>query len=75
VRSEKAGRVRTCRLEQSSLQAAEKWFSGRREQWERHIDRLAAFLDQEDEAALAKPKIARTRVRADHSAAEKRRKR
>ena len=53
VRSEKTGRVRTCRIEPSVLSAAEGWFTKRRASWERRFDRLEAFL-AEDEAADAK---------------------
>jgi hypothetical protein len=40
VRSEKAGRVRTCRIEPAALQSAEKWITERRMSWERRLDRL-----------------------------------
>src|SRR5260221_8216373 len=40
VRSSKVGRVRRCRIEQSSLRAAEQWISARRSTWERRLDRL-----------------------------------
>lgn len=50
VRSEKAGRVRTCRLEPAALRTAEDWFEERRVAWERRLDRLADYLadDQAD---------------------------
>jgi DNA-binding transcriptional ArsR family regulator len=49
VRSEKVGRVRTCRIEPSALRMAEEWIAGRRAIWESRLDRLGAFLaDQED---------------------------
>jgi DNA-binding transcriptional ArsR family regulator len=44
VRSEKVGRVRTCRLEPGALSDAERWINDRRLQWERRLDRLGAFL-------------------------------
>jgi DNA-binding transcriptional ArsR family regulator len=44
VRSEKVGRVRTCRLEPQALQAAERWLSERRGEWERRLDRLGQYL-------------------------------
>jgi DNA-binding transcriptional ArsR family regulator len=47
VRSEKSGRVRTCRLEPAALQEAEKWIAYRRSGWERRLDRLEKFLDTE----------------------------
>lgn len=49
VRSEKVGRVRTCRLQPATLQAAEQWIADRRSDWEARLDRLSAFLDEEDE--------------------------
>lgn len=45
VRSEKAGRVRTCRIEPAALQAAERWIAERRVLWEARLDRLGAYLD------------------------------
>jgi len=47
VRSEKVGRVRTCRIEPAALESAEEWISARRAQWERRFDRLAAYLAEE----------------------------
>lgn len=44
VRSEKIGRVRTCRIEAGALQAAEQWINDRRTTWERRLDRLGDFL-------------------------------
>lgn len=44
VRSEKAGRVRTCQIEPTALRTAEQWISARRTNWERRLDRLGDFL-------------------------------
>lgn len=44
VRSEKLGRVRTCRVEPKALRMAEQWISERRTLWEQRFDRLGAFL-------------------------------
>lgn len=44
VTSEKVGRVRTCRIEASTLRSAEQWISDRRGSWERRLDRLGHFL-------------------------------
>ena len=44
VSSEKVGRVRTCRIEASTLRSAEQWISERRSSWERRLDRLGDFL-------------------------------
>ena len=46
VRSEKAGRVRTCRIVPAALRTAEDWFAARRATWERRLDRLADYLDE-----------------------------
>jgi DNA-binding transcriptional ArsR family regulator len=48
VRSEKAGRVRTCRIEAAALCTAEEWIAARRTQWERRLDRLGAYLAEQD---------------------------
>ena len=45
VRTEKAGRVRTCQLEPAGLSVAEKWIADRRSVWERRLDRLGKLLD------------------------------
>jgi DNA-binding transcriptional ArsR family regulator len=47
VRSEKAGRVRTCRLEPAALSAAEGWIADRRRGWEQRLDRLDTYLTEE----------------------------
>jgi len=44
VRSEKVGRIRTCRLEPVGLGLAEDWFAGQRAAWERRLDRLGEVL-------------------------------
>jgi DNA-binding transcriptional ArsR family regulator len=46
VRSEKVGRVRTCRIEPTGLQAAEDWVTERRRSWERRLDRLGDYLTE-----------------------------
>jgi DNA-binding transcriptional ArsR family regulator len=50
VHSEKAGRVRICRVEPTALKTVEDWVAGRRAQWEERFDRLATYLDEEDPA-------------------------
>ena len=47
VRSEKVGRVRTCRIEPKGLSIAESWISDRRSTWERRLDRLGEFLAEQ----------------------------
>ena len=44
VRSEKTGRVRTCRIEPQALSLAEQWINARRTEWERRLDRLGEYL-------------------------------
>ncbi|WP_394835765.1 metalloregulator ArsR/SmtB family transcription factor [Pendulispora rubella] len=48
IRTEKVGRVRTCRLEPNGLRLAEQWIADRRTLWERRFDRLGDILDEED---------------------------
>jgi DNA-binding transcriptional ArsR family regulator len=49
VRSEKVGRVRTCRVEPSAFRAAEAWFRGQRALWERRLDRLGEVLGEDEQ--------------------------
>jgi DNA-binding transcriptional ArsR family regulator len=49
VRTEKIGRVRTCRIEPSGFSAAEKWIGDLRSMWERKLDRLGEFLAMPDQ--------------------------
>jgi DNA-binding transcriptional ArsR family regulator len=44
VRSEKTGRVRTCRIEPEALRAAETWIAAQRTSWESRLDRLGEYL-------------------------------
>src|ERR1700692_1376615 len=44
VTSQKAGRIRTCRIESKALRTAEDWIAARRAMWERRLDRLGDFL-------------------------------
>jgi DNA-binding transcriptional ArsR family regulator len=48
VRSRKVGRVRTCSIEVKALQPVERWIEGRRSSWERRLDRLDAYLADDD---------------------------
>ncbi len=50
VRSEKVGRVRTCRIEPVVLNSAEQWISERRTSWEHHLDKLGAYLAEHPDA-------------------------
>jgi DNA-binding transcriptional ArsR family regulator len=47
VRSEKVGRVRTCRIEPGGLRVAEDWLNGQRTSWEGRLDRLGDVLAEE----------------------------
>jgi DNA-binding transcriptional ArsR family regulator len=44
VRTQKAGRVRTCRIEPAALSLAEQWVQQRRLEWEARLDRLGDYL-------------------------------
>ncbi len=44
VRSEKVGRVRTCRIDATAFGLAEQWLTQRRVQWDQRLDRLGAHL-------------------------------
>jgi DNA-binding transcriptional ArsR family regulator len=44
VRSEKIGRVRTCRIEPAAMRPVEQWIAERRTSWERRLDRLGDYL-------------------------------
>lgn len=46
VRSEKKGRVRTCRLEPRALAAAEAWIAEQRAVWEGRLDRFEAYVQE-----------------------------
>ena len=49
VRSEKKGRVRTCRVEPRALAAAESWIAAQRALWEGRLDRLETYLETKKE--------------------------
>ena len=49
VRSEKVGRVRTCRIEPAGLRLAEDWVTERRRSWEERLDRLGEYLAEHPE--------------------------
>ena len=48
VRSEKVGRVRTCRIEAKGFSVVERWIADRRSLWEARVDRLGTFLAEPD---------------------------
>lgn len=49
VRTEKIGRVRTCRVEPAGLSVVEKWVTERRTLWEKRFDRLGDLLSEEED--------------------------
>jgi DNA-binding transcriptional ArsR family regulator len=48
VRTEKVGRIRTCRVEPKGLTVVERWVSDRRSLWETRFDRLGKLLAEPD---------------------------
>ncbi|HEY3627917.1 MAG TPA: metalloregulator ArsR/SmtB family transcription factor [Terracidiphilus sp.] len=48
--TEKLGRVRTCRIESAGFDALEQWIRNHRTMWERKLDRLGAFLEEDEES-------------------------
>ncbi|TDP68911.1 ArsR/SmtB family transcription factor [Actinokineospora alba] len=50
VKSEKVGRVRTCRIEPKVLNMAEQWITERKATWESRLDRLGDFLAETESA-------------------------
>ncbi len=51
VRTEKLGRVRTCRIEMAGFDTLEKWIAAHRTEWARRLDQLGALLDELDEGS------------------------
>ena len=49
VKTEKVGRVRTCRIAPAAMKTAEQWISERRATWERRLDRLSEYLAEQPE--------------------------
>jgi len=47
VRTEKVGRVRTCRIETTGFDLLEQWIRAHRSMWERGLDRLGELLAEE----------------------------
>ncbi len=44
VRTEKAGRVRTCQIDPAGLATASQWIADRRSRWEKRLERLGELL-------------------------------
>ena len=49
VRTEKVGRVRTCRLEPEPMRSVERWIARHRAEWETRLDRLGDVLNNLEE--------------------------
>ena len=54
VRSEKVGRVRTCRIDPDVLTAAQSWIDRQKAIWEQRFDRLEKFLQEEPTERIQK---------------------
>jgi DNA-binding transcriptional ArsR family regulator len=48
IRTEKVGRIRTCRIEPAGLKVAAQWIAARRALWERRLDRLGDILAEDE---------------------------
>jgi DNA-binding transcriptional ArsR family regulator len=55
IRTEKLGRVRTCRIDSGGLRLAERWIAERRSRWERRLDRLGEVLAEDDDQPQPTP--------------------
>ncbi len=49
MRTEKLGRVRTCSIDPAGFNRLEQWIRDHRSTWEKNLDRLGTFLDEEAE--------------------------
>jgi DNA-binding transcriptional ArsR family regulator len=47
VRTMKAGRVRRCELDRSQIEQASRWIEQVRHRWERRLDRLEDYVQEE----------------------------
>ena len=59
IRSEKVGRVRTCRIEPRGLAPIADWIAERRTLAERRLDRLGEILAEADRSAEQSQRIAK----------------
>ncbi len=55
VKTEKNGRVRTCRIEPHGFTILEQWVNARRTLWEKRFDVLADLLTEEDKPTKPGP--------------------
>jgi DNA-binding transcriptional ArsR family regulator len=60
IRSEKVGRVRTCRIEPSAMRTVERWVAERRAAWEQRFDRLGELLAEEPAAGTTEEQAGTT---------------
>ncbi|HEY3951466.1 metalloregulator ArsR/SmtB family transcription factor [Phenylobacterium sp.] len=51
VRTEKLGRVRSCRLDPAGFRTVEQWAADHRALWARRLDRLGDLMAEEDDEA------------------------
>jgi DNA-binding transcriptional ArsR family regulator len=49
VRTQKIGRVRTCRIETKGFAVIEEWISHQRALWDQRLDRLGDVLDEDSD--------------------------
>ena len=47
ITTRKAGRVRTCRIDQAGFSALERWVGWHRSLWEGRLDRLGDVLEED----------------------------
>jgi len=55
VLTQKAGRVRTCRIDPATLSAAEQWVHQQQQLWETGLDRLEIYLTAEAAGGADEP--------------------
>ncbi|WP_367897697.1 ArsR/SmtB family transcription factor [Leptospira sp. WS58.C1] len=48
IKTQKIGRVRSCKVETNSLELIENWVYQRRKFWGRNLDRLGEFLEKKE---------------------------
>jgi DNA-binding transcriptional ArsR family regulator len=46
IRSQKTGRVRTCKIAPLQMKSAERWLAEQREFWERRLDQLDDYVKE-----------------------------
>jgi DNA-binding transcriptional ArsR family regulator len=56
IRSNKAGRVRTCELRPKTLSRAEQWMAEQRAIWDARTDRMSAFVEKFHQQDLSSAK-------------------